>query len=613
MLSNGNSKRFLSLDICIKIIKKPTIMRKILKIIGGVSALLLLGFGIVYFLFPQKLVDFVNFQNLYSANLKSKTIVIDGYKTHYYTNENALAKDTLLLIHGLGDDKNSFVQSAKFLTDDYYLILPDLMASGENSKDESLDLSIKGQVEFLNKFITRLGIKKFHLAGNSMGGHISAAYAIKYAEDVKKLILINAPGLKLDSHVVYTGFGSVLKNEHDLDKILSRVFYKIPDMPGPVKKELISQINESRDFLNNSIIPKIKNGAYFDLKDSIYKIKAPTLILWGKHDQVVKFNVAEHFRRGISISKIEVIENASHSPQLEVPNLVATSINKFIQKEMKVSIPTTREQHLGKVQLYRWYQLYEREMNPERISNQMEILADNIYMKTAAGEMRGKQNYPGRLAVYKGWKNAHHVENINILKTDKGLELQADIRYQNIRPDGEKKSYTIHYNTELNKNGNALPQFSSIEIEPTGETKETFRDAYPENRTKSLMYYWLASMESLDGDVEPFKELLTEDFTLNFSTSNKIKSIQELETWLNGIPMQLQESNHYPEKFSVKTIVENEYEVTVEFDWKGITKDNKQVRARTKHIWYVIDNPNERFAKILKADVSQIEPFTIKE
>lgn len=95
----------------------------------------------------------------------------------------------------------------------------------------------------------------------------------------------------------------------------------------------ISQINNSRDFLNNIIIPQIKNGDYFDLKDRISEIKAPTLILWGKHDKVVKFNVAERYNRDIPISEIEVIDNASHSPQLEVPNVVATSINSFIKKK----------------------------------------------------------------------------------------------------------------------------------------------------------------------------------------------------------------------------------------------------------------------------------------
>lgn len=308
-------------------------MKKILKIIGLLIVLIIFAIGIVYFFFPQKLVDITNSQNASAANLESKTILIDGYTTHYYTNNNKTAKDTLVLLHGLGDEKNSFVQTAKTLTNDYYLILPDLLASGENSKDKNLDLSIKGQADFLKKFVTKLEVKKFNLGGNSMGGHIAAAYTIAHPKDVKKLILINAPGLSLDNHVVYTGFGSELHNEEELNAVLSRVFYKVPEMPSPIKKLFITQINESRDFLNNTIIPQIKNGADFDLKDKISQIKTPTLILWGKHDKVVKFNVAERFKRDIPVSELQLIENASHSPQLEVPTEVATSINIFIKKK----------------------------------------------------------------------------------------------------------------------------------------------------------------------------------------------------------------------------------------------------------------------------------------
>ena len=308
-------------------------MKKILKIIGGLIAVIAIGLGIVYFFFPQKIVDFTYSQNARLAKLVSKTTTVNGYNTHYYTNNNTTAKDTLVLLHGLGDDKNSFVQSAKFLTDDYYLIIPDLLASGENKKEATLDLSIKGQVAFVNQFLTGLNIDTFNLVGNSMGGHISAAYAIAYPNKVTSLVLLNAPGLTLDDHVVYSGFGSVLKDETDLNAVLSRVFYKVPDLPGPIKKMYISQINDSRDFLNNTIIPQIKNGDYFDLKEQINQIKAPTLILWGKHDAVVKFNVAQRYNRDIPLSEIKIIENASHSPQLEVPEVVATDINLFIKKK----------------------------------------------------------------------------------------------------------------------------------------------------------------------------------------------------------------------------------------------------------------------------------------
>jgi hypothetical protein len=71
----------------------------------------------------------------------------------------------------------------------------------------------------------------------------------------------------------------------------------------------------------------------------------------------------------------------------------------------------------------------------------------------------------------------------------------------------------------------------------------------------------------------------------------------------------LQQSSHHPEKLSIKKINENEYEMTVELDWYGIAKDGKKLTAKIKHVWQIVDNVEDRFAKIKRADVTQVEPF----
>jgi len=286
---------------------------------------------------------------------------------------------------------------------------------------------------------------------------------------------------------------------------------------------------------------------------------------------------------------------------------------EIMAEEQLFKSDKTTLSHLAKAQYYRWYQLYERPMNEFRIVNQMDMFTDNITIKSTAGTMVGKENYPERLGVYKGWKNAHHVQNIEVITGDDGkTQIKADIKYQNIQPDGKKGSYTIDYlmNLENDLNG-ILPKLSEVVITPTGETKDTFEDAYPNNRVNSLMYYWLANMEKLDGNVKPFEELLTNDFELNFSTSSQIKTLADLETWLNGTPKQLTQSSHHPENLIIKSIGENVFKISVAFDWYGIAKNGQKMKAKTQHEWVVVDNPNERFARIKKADVSQIEPITM--
>ncbi len=273
----------------------------------------------------------------------------------------------------------------------------------------------------------------------------------------------------------------------------------------------------------------------------------------------------------------------------------------------------TLKYHLAKTQYYLWYQLYERPMNEQRIANQMDLFIDDVIIESATGILRGKENYPERLSVYKGWKNAHHVQNISLVTNKEGKsQIMADIRYQNIQPDGKKASYTLDYVMEFEDFSNKLPKLTKVIIKPTGETEDTFEDAYPNNRINSLMHYWLSNMEQLDGNVKPFEELLTDEFELNFSTA-PIKSIEELENWLNGTPKQLIQSSHHPENLIVKTINDTTFEVSVVFDWYGIAKNGQKMKAKTLHNWVVIDNPNERFARIRKVDVKQIEPLSIIE
>ncbi|CAZ98610.1 MULTISPECIES: alpha/beta fold hydrolase [Zobellia] len=306
-------------------------MKKFLKIGAGIVLALMAVGVLIFFFFPKVLVDQTNASYARAAKLEKKTVAVNGYIVNFYESKAGEDKPYFVLLHGMGDDKSSFLQTAQFLSEDYHLILPDLAGHGENERKAGLNYSIDGQATFVKSFLEQIGVHRFYLIGNSMGGHTAAAYAIKYPKDVAKLILLNAAGITLDDHVVYGGFGKEIENKEELNAVLQRVFYKVPELPGPIADYMIEQINNSKDFVDDTLIPAIKNGTYFNLKDEVASIKAPTLVLWGKHDKVVSFNVAEYYRDHIPNAKLELIPNASHSPQLEVPETVATSINRFIQ------------------------------------------------------------------------------------------------------------------------------------------------------------------------------------------------------------------------------------------------------------------------------------------
>ncbi|MEM7134398.1 MAG: alpha/beta fold hydrolase [Chloroflexota bacterium] len=308
-------------------------MKRLLQILAGLVVLVVAAGATIYFAFPQVIVDFVNNQYANAAGLEKRTLTLDGYTVNYFESAERGGKDTLVLVHGMGDDKNSFLQSAELLSKHYHLVLPDLAGHGENARDLDRDYSIDGQSTFLHDFLHAIDVTKFHLVGNSMGGHTSGAYAIKYPEDLNKLVLVNSAGLKIDDHVTYIGFGEDLESEEEFDVLLERLYYQVPDLPGPIKNLMMEQVNETNEFVDDVLITSVKNGLYFNLKDDLSKIQAPTLVYYGIHDKVVLRNAAEYFANNIPDAQLVTLENAGHVPQMEVPNVVAEDIHRFLAEE----------------------------------------------------------------------------------------------------------------------------------------------------------------------------------------------------------------------------------------------------------------------------------------
>lgn len=267
--------------------------------------------------------------------------------------------------------------------------------------------------------------------------------------------------------------------------------------------------------------------------------------------------------------------------------------------------------HLALTQYFRWYQVYEVPFTNARIRNQKDILSDDVEITSQMGTTKGKEGLEDRLMVFTGWQNAHHVQNAEVKTLPNGeLSLEADIQYQNIRPDDSKFSYTLHYSTILQPRENDLPLFSKINLQATGEIKEfKFEAAYTENRAKSFMYYWLYCIETANGDSSKFKELLSNKFELFLSTNGLTDTFEKFDQWIAAIPSRIKISGHTPKNFSSKLNDDQTISVSVDFEWEGISVDDKEMTAETHHEWILENNLDERFARMKKMFVTQTKPF----
>lgn len=285
----------------------------------------------------------------------------------------------------------------------------------------------------------------------------------------------------------------------------------------------------------------------------------------------------------------------SNTKNLTVVNKEPITTQEKTNNKQELS---TKEQQALKSNFYNWLVFYEGEINDERTAHQLSLLSDNVHIKSISGEINSKAEYEKIIPNYKGTKNAHKVKNISISQNKDDYILTAELDFAGINTKGEQNNYTLLYNTKSKKSGKDFV-FTDINISVKSKNEKTdFVSTYAENRGQALLNEWNSHIEALDGNTEPFKELLAENFALHFP-SGTVDSWEKFDIWLNGAPTALKKSSHIVPYFSAKKTGENSYVLTIHFDWIGIKKDDSKMEMHTKHTWKIIDNVNEKFAKLV--------------
>lgn len=227
--------------------------------------------------------------------------------------------EVIILLYGLFGSAKNFRYLADHLKKKYRVIIPILpfYSSG-------FSVTIFCLTEFLHKLTEELNLEKFHLLGNSMGGHIALLYTLKYPEKVQSVILSGSSGLFENG----MGYSFPKRKMYDYIKTKTELtFYK----PETATKELVDEIYEivnSRKALH--ILSLAKSTIRNNLEKELHKIKAPCCLIWGRQDVITPPYVAEDFKRLIPHGHLYWIDECGHVPMLETPESFNEVIDHFM-------------------------------------------------------------------------------------------------------------------------------------------------------------------------------------------------------------------------------------------------------------------------------------------
>jgi pimeloyl-ACP methyl ester carboxylesterase len=100
----------------------------------------------------------------------------------------------VLLLHGSGSSHHGFGPVAELLSSDFDVIALDLPGFGFTGPRPDRDYRVSTYVDTVAGFMTELGLDRFSVVGNSLGGNIGWNLALAEPSRVEGLVLINATG-----------------------------------------------------------------------------------------------------------------------------------------------------------------------------------------------------------------------------------------------------------------------------------------------------------------------------------------------------------------------------------------------------------------------------------
>lgn len=277
------------------------------------------------------------------TNQSSRYIDVNGLTIHYRDEGSG---PPLVLLHGVGSSLHTWDAWVKQLKGKYRIIRMDLPGFGLTGPDTAPNQeTAEYMVGMLDSFVQKLGINRFFLAGNSLGGYYAWNYAAVHPEKLYKVALVSASGYPQDMPF-WLGFASFPGIHWITPHVMPRFMlnwtaesaYAHEDVLTDKVKERYFDMSQRRGNRASYIAHLRQLRAMSDdetLGEKVKEVMVPTLLMWGDQDEWIPLDVMRAFHRDLAYSEYIIYEGVGHLPMEEIPVQSARDVNNFFMSELQ--------------------------------------------------------------------------------------------------------------------------------------------------------------------------------------------------------------------------------------------------------------------------------------
>ena len=250
----------------------------------------------------------------------------------------------VVLLHGLGATKASFLPTVAALAPDHRVVAIDLLGFGDSDKPIAAGYDPRFFARGVEALLDALGIERAHVVGNSMGGRVALEVGLRTPERTDRIALL-APSLAWLRGRPWAPLLRLVRPELGLlqpaprwlvEGIVGRL------LPDAAEGWTAAGVDE---FLRSYLTARGR-AAFYAAARNIYleephgpdgfwtrlaSLRPPALFIWGRGDRLVPFGFAAHVRR--TVPQAEHLElDCGHVPQLERPKETHDAIRGFLAR-----------------------------------------------------------------------------------------------------------------------------------------------------------------------------------------------------------------------------------------------------------------------------------------
>ncbi|WP_137866667.1 alpha/beta fold hydrolase [Sphingobium sp. 15-1] len=264
----------------------------------------------------------------------SKSVIAAGIRTNYH---DVGEGSPVVFIHGSGPGVSAWANWRMILpkiSQQNRAIAPDMVGFGFTDRPENFKYGVEAWVQHLLGFLDALGLDQVDLVGNSFGGALSLAAAIRHPDRFRRLVLMGSGGIKgsiLPGLDEVWGYTPSLENMRRMLDIFAYNRDLVTDELAQIRYE--ASIRPGFQESYSQMFPAPRQRWFDSLacqEDDLRKLPHQTLIVHGREDRVIRVEDAYRMASLIRRAQLHVFGECGHWTQIEQSSRFVQLVGNFL-------------------------------------------------------------------------------------------------------------------------------------------------------------------------------------------------------------------------------------------------------------------------------------------